>query len=108
MREALAFANQRPRPGLPKRFQTFLFFRIRKPDQFKLQLKAFVPEITTAETAWTWKSMRQKEKLQYPKGKRPSDLLPKTGVNISFSSTGLTAVSRQIRHSSCKLMPVKC
>lgn len=59
-----------------------------------MQLKAFVPEITTAETAAAWKDAKQKEKLLYPKGSRPSKLLPKTGVNISFSSTGLAAVSR--------------
>ncbi|KAK0104921.1 hypothetical protein ONS95_005184 [Cadophora gregata] len=80
-------------PGLPKKFQTFLFFRIRKPEQFKAQLKAFVPEITTAETAAAWKDAKQKEK-QLPKDQRPSRLLPKTGVNISFSSTGLAALGK--------------
>lgn len=82
------------RPGLPKQFQTFLFFRIRKPEQFKVQLKAFVPEITTAETAAAWKDAKRREKLLHPKDLMPGNLLPKTGVNIAFSSTGLTAVSR--------------
>ncbi|KAH8773940.1 hypothetical protein F5882DRAFT_441507 [Hyaloscypha sp. PMI_1271] len=81
-------------PGLPKRFQTFLFFRIRKPEQFKVQLKAFVPEITTAETAAAWRDAKRREKELYPKDLRPSNLLPKTGVNISFSSTGLAALGK--------------
>lgn len=90
------------RPGLPKRFQTFLFFRIRKPEQFKVQLKAFVPEITTAETAAAWRDAKRREKELYPKDLRPSNMLPKTGVNISFSSTGLAAVSRNPIDSHCK------
>ncbi|KAG4431407.1 hypothetical protein IFR05_013118 [Cadophora sp. M221] len=81
-------------PGLPKRFQTFLFFRIRKPEQFKVQLKAFVPEITTAETAAAWKDAKQKEKQLHPKDLLPGNLLPKTGVNISFSSKGLAALGK--------------
>ncbi|KAH7418967.1 hypothetical protein BKA64DRAFT_649774 [Cadophora sp. MPI-SDFR-AT-0126] len=83
-------------PGLPKKHQTFLFFRIKKPEQFKVQLKAFVPQITTAETAAGWKDAWQKEKKLHAKDSMPGKLTPKTGVNISFSSTGLAALGKFI------------
>lgn len=76
------------RPGLPKKRQTFLFFRILKPDQFKLRLKDFVPEITTAALAVDWKKTKEEERnLPYAKQRAY------TGVNIAFASTGLEAVS---------------
>ncbi|TVY42788.1 Peroxidase [Lachnellula subtilissima] len=81
-------------PGLPKRFQTFLFFRIRKPDQFKTQLKAFVPEITTAETASAWKDAKKREKKLHPKDLMPGNVVPSTGINISFSAAGLAALGK--------------
>lgn len=68
------------RPGLPKTAQTFLFFRILKPDAFKLRLKTFVPTITTGETAKKWKLEKRRD-------------IAKTGVNIAFASSGLAAVS---------------
>lgn len=81
------------RPGLPKKFQTFLFFRIRKPEQFKERLKAFVPEITSAARAVEWKETISKEKKLRSKDNMPSDLRSRVGVNIAFASTGLAAVS---------------
>jgi hypothetical protein len=81
------------RPGLPKKFQTFLFFRIRKPEQFKERLKAFVPEITSAARAVQWKETIFKEKKLHPKDNLPGNLRARVGVNIAFASTGLAAVS---------------
>jgi len=45
-----------------------------------------VPQITTAELALEWKK-------QHPKDKLPGNALAKAGINISFASTGLAAVS---------------
>lgn len=82
------------RPGLPKRFQSFLFFRIRKPDEFKQRLKGFVPQITTAEDACRMKEIIFKEKTAASDEGRPAKIQPLPGVNIAFASTGLAAVSR--------------
>lgn len=71
------------RPGLPKKSQTFLFFRILKPDQFKERLKTFVHKITTAEKVVTWTTAQKLHK----------DKDAFTGINIAFTSTGLEAVS---------------
>jgi len=68
---------------LPKRSQTFLFFRILNPDQFKERLKTFVSKITTAEDVVKW------QKAQ----KAQTDKKTLTGVNIAFASSGLEAVS---------------
>ncbi|KAJ5929679.1 Dyp-type peroxidase [Penicillium verhagenii] len=81
-------------PGLPKRFQTFLFFRINKPDAFKSQLQAFIPNITTAKAACEMKEIIAKEKDLARKEGRPAKLQPLPGVNISFASTGLAALGK--------------
>ncbi|KAJ5945486.1 hypothetical protein N7516_005654 [Penicillium verrucosum] len=57
-------------PGLPKRFQSFLFFRVQNKVDFKNRLKTFIPKITTESV-----------KLEG---------LP--GINIGFTSTGLEAL----------------
>lgn len=87
------------RPGLPKRFQSFLFFRIRKPDEFKQRLRGFVPQITTATAACEMKETIRKEKELARAQGRPAKLQPLPGVNISFASTGLAAVSQPKRQS---------
>ncbi|KAJ5793410.1 Dyp-type peroxidase [Penicillium paradoxum] len=81
-------------PGLPKRFQSFLFFRIRKPDEFKKRLQAFVPEITSAKAACEMKDIILEEKTLARKQNRPAKLQPLPGVNISFASTGLAALGK--------------
>nr|UPX44784.1 dye-decolorizing heme-containing peroxidase [Penicillium camemberti] len=81
-------------PGLPKRFQSFLFFRIKKPDEFKSRLRTFVPQITTAEAACDMRAIIAKEKALSRKESRPAKLQPLPGVNISFASTGLAALGK--------------
>lgn len=82
------------RPGLPKRFQTFLFFKIRKPDEFKTRLRSFVDEhITTAQEACDMKNKILEARTQAEKQRVPAKILALPGVNIAFASTGLAAVS---------------
>lgn len=83
------------RPGLPKRFQSFLFFKIRKPDEFKTRLKSFVEAggITTAQDACNMKNKILEAKAEAQKLGVPGKIQPLPGVNISFASTGLAAVS---------------
>lgn len=82
------------RPGLPKRFQSFLFFQIHKPNEFKQRLKQFTAEgyITTAAQACEMKEMIAAEKKHNDASGRKAPLLPLPGVNIAFSSTGLHKV----------------
>lgn len=83
------------RPGLPKRFQSFLFFKIRKPDEFKTRLKSFVDAggITTAQDACNMKNKILEAKTEAQKLGVPAKIQPLPGVNIAFASTGLAAVS---------------
>ncbi|KAJ9265456.1 hypothetical protein DTO271D3_3197 [Paecilomyces variotii] len=81
-------------PGLPKRFQSFLFFRIRKPDEFRQRLKDFVPQITTAEDACKMKDLIFEEKTLAKSEGRPAKIKPLPGVNIAFASTGLAALGK--------------
>jgi len=90
-----------PRPGLPKRFQQFLFFQIHKPAEFKARLKSFIDDkkITTAEDA-----CGMKQKIAAEKGKTKStdgkaSFLPLPGINIAFASTGLHKVSNTFQSS---------
>ncbi|KAK3400889.1 hypothetical protein B0T20DRAFT_371568 [Sordaria brevicollis] len=83
-------------PGLPKRFQTFLFFKIRKPDEFKTRLKSFVEAggITTAQDACEMKNKILEAKTQARKQGVPAKIQPLPGVNIAFASTGLAALGK--------------
>jgi hypothetical protein len=80
------------RPGLPKRFQSFLFFQIHKPTEFKERLRRFIDDskITTAARA-----CEMKDEIAAAKGKTgdKAPLLPLPGINIAFASTGLHKVS---------------
>lgn len=80
---------------MPKRFQSFLFFQIHKPTEFKERLKRFIDDskITTAARA-----CEMKDEIAAVKGKSKSSgnkapLLPLPGINIAFASTGLHKVS---------------
>ncbi|KAB8294323.1 hypothetical protein EYC80_009741 [Monilinia laxa] len=83
-------------PGLPKRFQTFLFFKIRKPDDFKLRLRSFVENggITSAKDACDMKNKILAAKNQAQESGRPAKIQPLPGVNIAFASTGLAALGK--------------
>ncbi|KAJ5131621.1 Dyp-type peroxidase [Penicillium atrosanguineum] len=81
-------------PGLPKRFQSFLCFRIKKPDEFKSRLRSFIPQITTAQAACEMKETIAKEKALARSQNRSAKLQPLPGVNISFASTGLAALGK--------------
>jgi hypothetical protein len=87
------------RPGLPKRFQHFLFFQIHKPTEFKARLKSFIDDskITTAEDACGMKHKiaAEKNKSKSTGGNAPFLALP--GINIAFASTGLHKVSHVSR-----------
>jgi hypothetical protein len=82
------------RPGLPKRCQTFLFFKIRKGDEFKTRLRSFVEVggITTAQDALDMKKKILEAKTQAIQHCRPAKIQSLAGVNIAFTSTGLGAV----------------
>ncbi|KAF4124285.1 Dyp-type peroxidase family [Geosmithia morbida] len=80
-------------PGLPKRFETFLFFNILKPDEFKKQLKTHLPKITTAEHAC---QMKDKIAAERAKNGKKAPLLPLPGFNIAFSSTGLSKLGKYV------------
>ncbi|ESZ93323.1 Dyp-type peroxidase [Sclerotinia borealis F-4128] len=84
-------------PGLPKRFQTFLFFKIKKPDEFKVRLRSFVENggITSAKDACDMKTKILAAKIQaarQPGGSHKIQSLP--GVNIAFASTGLASLGK--------------
>ncbi|KAJ8063257.1 hypothetical protein OCU04_008488 [Sclerotinia nivalis] len=83
-------------PGLPKRFQTFMFFKIKKPGDFKQRLRSFVESggITTAKDACDMKDKILAAKLQAKKSGQPAKILPLPGVNIGFASNGLAALGK--------------
>jgi hypothetical protein len=90
------------RPGLPKRFQSFLFFQIQKPDLFKSRLKQFASDnrITTASQACEMKDVIAGAQRLYKSSGRRAPLLPLPGVNIAFSSSGLHKVG-ELTISGC-------
>jgi len=73
--------------GLPKKTQTFLFFDITKATQFRLQLKAVIPFISTTKQVLDDLKAIQQHKQQGGKG-----LLTLTHTNIAFSAKGLKVV----------------
>lgn len=87
------------RPGLPKRFQSFLFFQIHKPTEFKERLRSFIDasKITTAAQACDMKEQiaAAKDKSKSADKKAPFLALP--GINIAFASTGLHKVYSPIQ-----------
>ncbi|KAF7854633.1 hypothetical protein EAF04_010441 [Stromatinia cepivora] len=83
-------------PGLPKRFQTFMFFKIKKPDDFKRRLRSFVEAggITSAKDACDMKNQILAVKLQAKESGRPAKIQALPGVNIAFASHGLAALGK--------------
>ncbi|KAH8102235.1 Dyp-type peroxidase [Cristinia sonorae] len=73
--------------GFSKRFESAVFFQIDNADAFRKQLAALVPKITTAAQAAS-----DKDKIKEHKRNGGKDLLKISGLNISFSQTGLTAL----------------
>lgn len=83
------------RPGLPKRFQSFLFFRVRNQVDFKNRLKTFIPKITTGQDACEMGETIKRAKKEAELAKKSAKLQGLPGINIAFTSTGLEAVSYQ-------------
>jgi hypothetical protein len=91
------------RPGLPKRFQTFLFFRVKNQVDFKNRLKTFIPKITTGQDASEMGEIIRKAKKEAELARRSAKLLGLPGINIAFTSTGLEAVSCRFNSSPIAL-----
>jgi hypothetical protein len=81
------------RPGLPKRFQTFLFFRVQNKVDFKNRLRTFIPKITTGQDACEMSETIKQAKKDAQLARRSAKLQALPGINIAFTSTGLEAVS---------------
>ncbi|CAG7920664.1 unnamed protein product [Penicillium olsonii] len=79
-------------PGLPKKFQSFMFFQVKNNAAFKSRLKTFIPKITTAKDACAMNEVMKKAKQDALKSKTSVKLEPLPGINISFTSTGLEAL----------------
>ncbi|CAG8908650.1 unnamed protein product [Penicillium egyptiacum] len=92
------------RPGLPKRFQTFLFFRVRNQVDFKNRLKTFIPKITTAQDACEMGATIKQAKKEAELAKRSAKLQGLPGINIAFTSTGLEALGAFVSVSDQKLV----
>lgn len=76
------------RPRLPKKFETFYFFRITRPEFFKKHLATLVPVITTADDAFKMREDIYKSKANGTyKG-----IVTLSAVNVAFSSKGLAKV----------------
>lgn len=75
------------REGLPKKFQSFYFFDITNPAEFRKRLQKIIPLITTTTQALADTAAIQKHKSQ-----GHTSLLKLVGTNIAFSQAGLTTV----------------
>jgi hypothetical protein len=77
--------------GLPKKFETFLFFFITNPSQFRDRLEDVIPLITT-----TTQVLADHKAIDEHKAGGGQGHLKIVGMNIAFSQKGLTAVSSQL------------
>ncbi|KAI1130817.1 hypothetical protein F5Y10DRAFT_262761 [Nemania abortiva] len=80
--------------GLGKKNESFLFFRIKdgKASSFREHLRSFIPLVTsTTEAKAFHQTIRQGKKEAAKQGKQ-FPLIENSGVNISFSQTGLVAL----------------
>lgn len=73
--------------GLPKKYQSFVFFTIADANLFRKGLKVIVPWITTTAQAVADLAIINQHKRQHGES-----LIKLVGTNISFSHDGLTAV----------------
>jgi hypothetical protein len=83
------------RAGLPKKAETYYFFRIHNVDEFRSRLIQLLPLITT-----TAQVMKDREKISRHKkhGPEGETLLKMSGVNLAFSQKGLEQVSGAASH----------
>lgn len=73
--------------GLPKKVESFVFYFITDPGQFRARLKSIIPLITT-----TTQAKNDRIDIENHKHSGRKDLLVKFGTNIAFSQKGLNAV----------------
>jgi Dyp-type peroxidase family len=74
--------------GLPKKTQTYVFFQIKDVNLFRRQLALFVPIVKTVAEVLKDRKAIDDNKRKHPGGN--PELIPMVGVNIAFSSYGLT------------------
>ncbi|KDQ10903.1 hypothetical protein BOTBODRAFT_147513 [Botryobasidium botryosum FD-172 SS1] len=73
--------------GFAKDTETFLFFRITDPAEFRSRLQHIIPLITTAKQC---EEIRQKiQAFRHSKEYKPGERLPITELNVAFSARGL-------------------
>jgi Dyp-type peroxidase family len=73
--------------GLPKKFQSFYFFAITNPIEFRKRLQQIIPLITT-----TTQALADTAAIQKHKSFGNINLLNIVGTNIAFSHTGLNTL----------------
>jgi len=73
--------------GLAKKVESFVFFDIANPTQFRQRLKSLIPLITT-----TTQALADQKAIQAQKAEGYNSLLKLVGTNIAFSQTGLHAL----------------
>jgi hypothetical protein len=73
---------------LPKKAETFYFFRITKPAAFKNHLAQLAPWLTTADDAHRTREDIYKKK----EAGTLKDLIQLSAINVAFSSKGLAKV----------------
>lgn len=78
-------------PRLPKKFETFYFFRITNPTRFKDHLSKLVDFITTADDAFKMRETVYRKKA----AGTLEGLLKLSAVNVSFSSKGLAKLGAE-------------
>ncbi|KAJ5461244.1 Dyp-type peroxidase [Penicillium daleae] len=78
-------------PRLPKKAETFYFFRITKPEVFKTHLSQLAPLLTTAEDAQRMREdIYRKKEAGTLKG-----LIKLSAINVAFSSKGLAKLGAE-------------
>jgi len=77
------------RPRLPKKFETFYFFRITRAKDFKQHMAGLVPLLTTADDA----SKLRNDIYEKKAAGTLKSLIKLSAINVSFSATGLKKVS---------------
>jgi Dyp-type peroxidase family len=73
--------------GLPKKYETFVFFDIANANQFRQKLKDVIPLITTAAQV-----LLDLDAIAAKQAKGDKSLIKLAGTNIAFSHTGLVAL----------------
>lgn len=93
------------RPRLPKKVETFVFFRITRADVFKKHMSGLVPFLTTADDAFKMREdIYQKKAAGTLKG-----LVKLSAINVALSASGLQKVCCVLKYvcsASCLNMLV--